>query len=66
MNQLVYYLILFALIAYWITPLVLIVLGLIKWKSKPQTAKVLLIIAATILVVGAGACSLIIAGMKFN
>ncbi|MBC7641764.1 MAG: hypothetical protein H7174_05410 [Flavobacterium sp.] len=43
-------------ISYWLTPLILIIFGLTRLKSKPENAKNLLIIAAVMLVVGAGFC----------
>lgn len=45
---------------YWMTPLILLILGLIRLKSKPENAKKLLIIAATMLVVGAGFCGVLL------
>ena len=44
---------------YWLTPLILIIIGLAMLKSKPKSAKVLFIIAGTMLVVGLGFCGLL-------
>lgn len=49
-------LLIFLTICYWLTPLVLIFVGLTRLKSKPENAKTLLIIAAIMLVVGIGFC----------
>lgn len=45
---------------YWLTPLILIIIGLAMLKSKPKSAKVLFIIAGTMLVVGLGFCGLLL------
>jgi hypothetical protein len=44
--------------AYWLTPIILIIKGLSTLKSNPEKAKMLLIIAATMLVIGIGFCGL--------
>lgn len=49
----------FLTICYWLTPLVLIIVGLTRLKSKPENAKTLLIIAAIMLVVGIGFCGIL-------
>lgn len=43
-------------IGYWLTPLILIVLGLIKLKSKPNRAKNQIIIGVIMLIIGLGFC----------
>jgi len=48
------------LFLYWLTPLVLTIIGLIKWRSKPQAAKNYLIIAAIMLVIGAAVCGVLL------
>ncbi|MCF6140404.1 hypothetical protein L1S34_03825 [Flavobacterium sp. K77] len=45
---------------YWLTPLILIILGLTRLKSKPENAKNLFIISVVMLVVGAGFCGVLI------
>lgn len=50
----------FLTICYWLIPLVLIVVGLTRLKSRPENAKTLLIIAAVMLIVGLGFCGLIL------
>lgn len=52
-------LLVFLTICYWLTPLVLIIVGLTRLKSKPENAKKLLIIAAIMLVVGIGFCGIL-------
>lgn len=54
------FLMLIAVFAYWITPVVLIILGLIRRKAKPENAKKLFIVAAIMLLVGTGFCSMLV------
>lgn len=56
MEGLVITLLLLGVAAYWITPIVLLIIGLSRLKSKPENAKTLLIISAVMLVVGIGVC----------
>lgn len=57
MNEGIFILILVLLtIAYWVTPIVLIIVGLANLKSKPDRAKNLLIAGTVMLVVGIGFC----------
>ena len=44
------------LLFYWLTPVVLFFIGLIKLKSKPVLAKKLLIASGIMVLVGAGVC----------
>lgn len=46
----------FLTIAYWITPIVFIIVGLATLKSKPDRAKNLLIAGTVMFVVGVGFC----------
>lgn len=46
--------------SYWLTPLILIILGLTRLKSKPENAKNLLIISVVMLAVGAGFCGVLL------
>lgn len=45
---------------YWLIPLILIILGLTRLKSKPENAKNLLIISVVMLAVGAGFCGVLL------
>jgi len=48
---------LFLLLAlFWITPVVMLIVGLTRLKSRPKNAKNLIIIAGIWLVVGLGSC----------
>lgn len=53
-------LLLILIFLYWLTPLVLIIVGLVKWRSKPRTAKICLIVAGIMLLVGLGFCGILI------
>ena len=55
-------LLMIALITYWVTPLVLLVIGLTRLRSRPENAKKLLIGAAVMLVVGIGFCGMLLMG----
>lgn len=48
--------ILLIVFAYWLTPLILIIFGLLRLKSKPENAKKLFAIAGIMVVVGGGIC----------
>lgn len=47
-------------IAYWLTPLILIVIALTRLKSRPENAKVLFIVSAIMLTVGIGFCGFLL------
>lgn len=49
-----------ATFVYWLTPLILIILGLSRLKSRPENAKKLLLISAILLTVGLGFCGLLL------
>ena len=49
-------------IMYWLTPIILIIVGLAQLNSNPKSAKTNLIIAAVMLTVGFGFCGLLIGG----
>lgn len=53
-------LLILAVIGYWTTPLILTIIGLTRLKSRPENAKMLLIIAAVMLVIGVGVCGAIL------
>ena len=55
-------LLIIAVIAYWLTPIVLLVVGLTRLRSRPENAKKLLIGAAVMLVVGIGFCGMLLKG----
>lgn len=42
--------------AYWLTPIILIISGIRKYKLKPKEAKEYFIIAGVMLIVGLGFC----------
>lgn len=44
------------LISYWLTPIILIIIGFTRLKSNPQSAKSLFIYAGIILTIGIGVC----------
>ncbi len=48
---------------YWITPIVLFIIGLIRIRSRPEFAKKLLIAAGIMFLVGVGVCGVILAGL---
>jgi hypothetical protein len=50
------------IIMYWLTPILLIIVGLTQLKSNPKSAKTNLIIAAVMLTVGFGFCGLLMGG----
>lgn len=54
------YILILLVFIYWLTPLILIIIGATTFKSKPKSAKVLFIIAGTMLVVGLGFCGLLL------
>jgi hypothetical protein len=41
---------------YWLIPISLLIVGLVRLKSRPENAKKLLIAASILLLVGAGVC----------
>jgi hypothetical protein len=41
---------------YWLIPITLLIVGLMRIKSRPNNAKKLLIAAGILLIVGAGIC----------
>jgi hypothetical protein len=47
-------------VAYWGTPLVLIILGVLRFKERPEHAKKLFIIAGIMWLVGLGFCTAVI------
>ena len=51
-----YELIMAFIILLWLIPIVLIIIGLVLLKSKPRTAKILLIIGGIWLLIGLGFC----------
>ena len=55
MGEIVYLLIL-AVVLYWLIPIILIIVGLVRIRSRPENAKKLLIVAGILLLVGAGVC----------
>ncbi|MGB1243235.1 MAG: hypothetical protein ACPG49_11980 [Chitinophagales bacterium] len=42
--------------AFWLIPIVMFIIGLVRLKKKPKSAKILLIISGIWLVVGGGWC----------
>ena len=56
MEGIMIILLIIIVISYWLTPLILIIFGLTRLKSKPENAKNILIIAAVMLLVGVGFC----------
>ena len=50
------YLLIFAVVLYWLIPIILIIVGLVRIRSRPENAKKLLIVAGILLLVGAGVC----------
>lgn len=49
--------------AYWITPIILIIVGIVRLKKKPENAKKLFIIASVMFLVGGGVCSFLLTGL---
>lgn len=47
---------LFFLFLFWITPIIMLIVGIARLKSRPKNAKTLLIISGIWLIVGVGAC----------
>ncbi|MFK7773348.1 MAG: hypothetical protein AB8F94_14465 [Saprospiraceae bacterium] len=48
--------ILYLLVIFWSIPVIILIVGLTRLKSRPKNAKTLIIIAGVWLVVGGGAC----------
>ncbi len=48
--------ILYLLIIFWMIPVIILIVGLTRLKSRPKNAKTLIIIAGIWLVVGGGFC----------
>ena len=46
----------FLVLLYWLIPIILLIVGLVRIKSRPENAKKLLITAGVLLLVGAGVC----------
>jgi hypothetical protein len=46
----------FLVLLYWLIPIILLIVGLVRIKSKPENAKKLLIVAGIFFLVGAGIC----------
>lgn len=44
------------ILLYWLIPLTLLILGLVRLKSRPENAKKLLIAAGILCLIGAGVC----------
>lgn len=59
MNGMIYLLI-FAVVLYWLIPIILIIVGLVRIRSRPENAKKLLIVAGILLLVGAGFCGVLL------
>jgi hypothetical protein len=53
----------FIIIMYWLSPIILIILGLTQLKSNPKSAKINLIIAGVMLTIGFGFCGLLLGGI---
>ena len=47
-------------IGFWLTPLILIILGLTRFKSRPENAKKLFIISGIMILVGVGFCGVLL------
>jgi hypothetical protein len=50
----------FLVLLYWLIPIILLIVGLVRIKSRPENAKKLLIAAGVLLLVGAGVCGAIL------
>lgn len=48
------------LAAYWLTPFLLIILGVVRMKSRPDNAKKLFLISVVMLLVGIGFCGVLL------
>ena len=46
----------FIVLLYWLIPITLLIVGLVRIKSRPENAKKLLIGAGILFLVGAGIC----------
>jgi len=46
----------FLILLYWLIPIILLIVGLVRIKSRPENAKKLLIVAGILFLVGAGIC----------
>jgi hypothetical protein len=46
-------------LCYWLTPVVLIFIALSRFKSRPDNARTLLIIAGVMLIIGIGFCGML-------
>ena len=54
------YLLIFLVVLYWLIPVILIIVGLVRIRSRPENAKKLLIVAGILLLVGAGVCGVLL------
>ncbi|MEZ4888847.1 MAG: hypothetical protein R3E32_29240 [Chitinophagales bacterium] len=59
-NSLDFLIVLFAI--FWLIPIVMLIVGLTRLKSRPQNAKILLIVSGIWLVVGLGCCGGLMGG----
>ena len=50
----------FIVLLYWLIPITLLIVGLVRIKSRPENAKKLLIGAGILFLVGAGICGALI------
>jgi hypothetical protein len=46
----------FLVLLYWLLPIILLIVGLVRIKSRPENAKKLLIAAGILFLIGAGVC----------
>lgn len=47
-----------AVALYWLSILIILIMGLVRLKSKPKSAKKMLILAGIMFLVGAGFCGM--------
>jgi len=47
---------LFLVLLYWLIPIILLIVGLVRMKSRPENAKKLLIASGIFFLIGAGVC----------
>lgn len=62
MND-IYFLIIGSIL-YWLINLIILIMGLVRLKTKPESAKKTLIIAGGMFLVGTGTCGMMLQSLK--
>jgi hypothetical protein len=54
------FLLLGAVMVYWVTTIVLLLVGLVRLRSRPDNAKKLLTLSGVLFIIGGGICGLLL------